>query len=219
MTLLGRAPREVYRVYTEEEFFGADEIFACGEDGLGGGVASAGPFAPAGPSGMRERRLRRLAGVAALAGAVGATFAATGPWAPAGAGRRAVADSRVAAPTRTVARASVPGARRADEAAPPVRRQLADAGLLRPRGEHLRPGALRDAAPIRRWRGGEYAPRYADAVLTSRTAPAPALARPNGAPVDVASANAAPVDVATTTAIGASATTPQPQHAEFGFER
>jgi hypothetical protein len=58
MTPLRRAPREVYRVYTEEEFFdgGMDEE----------------PFASAISVGTGERRLRRLAGAALLVGAVGA---------------------------------------------------------------------------------------------------------------------------------------------------
>jgi hypothetical protein len=216
VTLLARAPREVYRVYSEEEFFGEDELFACGEDGLCAGVASTGLFEPAGSPGAGERRLRRLAGVAALAGAVGAvvaTFAVTGRWPAAGAVRRAVPDASATAPTRiATAHASVPGARR--EAAPPVHRLLTDTKSLRPRGGHRRPGASRDA-DVRRWHGGEYARRYA--VPAPRTAPAPVLARPNSAPMDVASANAAPVDVAT--ASGVATTTPQPQHAEFGFER
>jgi hypothetical protein len=204
MTLLARAPREVYRVYSEEEFFG--------EDGLRGGVAGAGLFELVGSPGTGERRLRRLAGVAALAGAVGAvgaTFAATGPWPAAGAGRSAVADSHATALMRIAARASMLGARRPGEAAPPVRRLLASTGSLRPRGERRRPGASRDAG-VPRWRGGEYARQYADAVFsTPHTAPVPVLARPNAAPMDVASANA----------IRAAAMTPQPQHAEFGFER
>jgi hypothetical protein len=56
MTLLRRAPREVYRVYAEDEFFAsqvADETFAV-------------------PSRGADRRLLRLAGGAMLLAAVGA---------------------------------------------------------------------------------------------------------------------------------------------------
>jgi hypothetical protein len=59
VTLLRRAPREVYRIYSEEEFF----------DGASGMEL----FTPTNSSGRGERRLRRLAGVAMLAGAVGMT--------------------------------------------------------------------------------------------------------------------------------------------------
>jgi hypothetical protein len=58
MTLLRRAPREVYRVYSEAEFFD--------------GPAGTELFAPTRGSRAGERRLRRLAGAAMLAGAVGA---------------------------------------------------------------------------------------------------------------------------------------------------
>src|SRR5580692_272813 len=57
MTLLRRAPREVYRVYSEAEFFD--------------GPADTELFTPTHASGAGERRLRRLAGAAMLAGAVG----------------------------------------------------------------------------------------------------------------------------------------------------
>jgi hypothetical protein len=58
MTLLRRAPREVYRVYSEAEFF----------DGAAAGLEL---FTSANAPGGAERRLRRLAGAAMLAGAVG----------------------------------------------------------------------------------------------------------------------------------------------------
>jgi hypothetical protein len=76
MTLLRRAPREVYRVYSEEEFFACvdhDERFA--------------PTAAAG-----ERRMHRVAGVTVLlaaTGAVGGLIAITSLSPGAGARRRA----------------------------------------------------------------------------------------------------------------------------------
>jgi hypothetical protein len=75
MTLLRRAPREVYRVYDEEEFFARadrDECFGS-SDGSG------------------EPRLRRVAGVTVLlaaAGAVGGLIAITSLSAATGARRR-----------------------------------------------------------------------------------------------------------------------------------
>jgi hypothetical protein len=57
MTLLRRTPREVYRVYSETEFFD--------------GTVGVELFTPATALSTRERRLRRLAGAAVLAGAVG----------------------------------------------------------------------------------------------------------------------------------------------------
>jgi hypothetical protein len=78
MTLLRRAPREVYRVYSEAEFFD--------------GAAGVEVFAPATATGAGERRLRRLAGAAMLAGAVGTMGGAvvlTGSRPTRGSGRRA----------------------------------------------------------------------------------------------------------------------------------
>jgi hypothetical protein len=104
MSILRRASREVYRVYSEEAYLaGAHEL---GEW-----------YAPPVTGGSHERRLRRLGGAAAVTGAVGAlggviAFMSIGARSPA----RQVAGS-VMAPTRGVpftggaARAS--GARRA----------------------------------------------------------------------------------------------------------
>lgn len=73
--LLHRAPREVYRVYDEDEFLdgaGDEEFFALVEP-----VAPIAPIEPlklaepAASAGTGERRLRRLAGAAMLVGAVG----------------------------------------------------------------------------------------------------------------------------------------------------
>ncbi len=70
MTLLRRAPREIYRVYSEEEYL----------DGAGTGLPIAAEWQVDGSSPVPEparqvvtgHRLRRAAGVAMLAGAVGA---------------------------------------------------------------------------------------------------------------------------------------------------
>jgi hypothetical protein len=204
MTLLVRAPREVYRVYSEEEFF------AMHEQDLFDGETRVGPLRPAVSSGVAERRLRRLAGVAALVGEVGATFAVTGPWPVTEAGRHALADSRSATTPMPVAtRASVSSVTRVDVAVSSVRRSLAITRSWRPRGEH-HPGIWRSDGARRLWQH-EVARRYA--VLTPRTASAPVLARPSAAPIDVATV------IASATASEAVTTTPQPQHAEFGFER
>jgi hypothetical protein len=92
MTFLHRRPREVYRVYSEEEYLdgAGSELSSIGdESSLGESPPAAWPLAEpplGGPSfgelplpvetvgrGVRgERRLRRMAGVAMLAGVVGA---------------------------------------------------------------------------------------------------------------------------------------------------
>jgi len=90
MTLLRRRPREVYRVYSEEEYLngaGSDIASVGGERPLGEPLLSEPPFGelplpveivgreageehrPRG--GVQERRLHRMAGVAMLAAAVG----------------------------------------------------------------------------------------------------------------------------------------------------
>ena len=76
MTLLRRAPREVYRVYSEEEFFACVDRDERSE--------------PAGPVG--ERRMQRVAGVTVLlaaTGVVGGLIAITGLSTSTGARRRA----------------------------------------------------------------------------------------------------------------------------------
>jgi hypothetical protein len=60
MTLLRRAPREIYRVYSEEEYLGGTGSELIGEVGAAAG------------QGCGQRRLQRVAGAAMLAGAVGA---------------------------------------------------------------------------------------------------------------------------------------------------
>ncbi|HYM56246.1 MAG TPA: hypothetical protein VES97_12860 [Solirubrobacteraceae bacterium] len=71
MTLMRRAPREVYRVYDEEDFLvGADRAAIPAVSAPAG--AALGEPRRAVASRSRERRLRRAAGVAMLVGAVGA---------------------------------------------------------------------------------------------------------------------------------------------------
>jgi hypothetical protein len=90
MTLLRRRPREVYRVYTEDEYLDGAEL----EVGAGPEVTAVGEWSvPVGPvrKGGGERRLRRVTGVAMLAGAVGTVgglVVMTGSWTHRGAGRR-----------------------------------------------------------------------------------------------------------------------------------
>jgi hypothetical protein len=86
-----RRPREVYRVYSEDEYLNAEEYLNL--NGIGSELASAGgrPAAvePA-RRGSGERRLRRVAGVTMLAGAVGAVggvVVMNGPWAQRSAAR------------------------------------------------------------------------------------------------------------------------------------
>jgi hypothetical protein len=83
MTLLRRAPRAVYRVYSEEDYL----------NGAGAELASIDQWPAAlepARQGFGERRLRRVAGVTMLAGAVGLVGGAVvlnDPWAHRGAGR------------------------------------------------------------------------------------------------------------------------------------
>src|SRR5580704_6574500 len=93
--LLRRAPREVYRVYSEDEFFD--------------GATNEELFEPVAPAGTGERRLRRLAGAAMLVGAVGTVggVIAINISRPArNAARRASPDSPVATRSYITTRAS-----------------------------------------------------------------------------------------------------------------
>jgi hypothetical protein len=103
MTLLQRAPREVYRVYTEDEFFAA-----AGSEALEDGDERAAD------SPVGESRLRRLAGVTALlaiAGAVGGVTALSDATSSSGARRRVRRDLLAAAPRAVSRSASVPALR------------------------------------------------------------------------------------------------------------
>jgi hypothetical protein len=93
MTLLRRAPREVYRLYGEEEFFAdapLDERIS---------------MAPAGPGGQQLQRLAGATMLLAAVGAVGGLIAITGVSSVAGArrrgGARLAAATGSAVPTRS----------------------------------------------------------------------------------------------------------------------
>jgi hypothetical protein len=90
MMRVRRAPREVYRVYSEEEFFGEDELLA-------GGVADERRVRSAGGADQRWHTAAGVTIAAAAIGAIGGLVALT--WvasAPRG-GRRATAGLRAAA--------------------------------------------------------------------------------------------------------------------------
>jgi hypothetical protein len=90
MTLLRRRPREVYRVYTEDEYLNGAGLEVGAELEVAAGDGWPAPVGPARKCGG-ERRLRRAAGVAMLAGAVGTVggvVVMTGSRAHSGAGRR-----------------------------------------------------------------------------------------------------------------------------------
>jgi hypothetical protein len=125
-----RAPREVYRVYAEEDFLadadqgglaGAEEV-AFGDGDLVGGPEPPLPPADPGPvrsigaeSGKAARRLRRAAGAATLTGAAGALvvlFAVNGLLPPRGAGRRLAQDGRPAMGTTPRSLGAAPASHR-----------------------------------------------------------------------------------------------------------
>jgi len=111
-----RRPREVYRVYSEDEYLnGAESEPATVGETVGEEPVAAEPAT----KDLRERRLRRMAGVAMLAGAVGTVagvVVANSSWGHRGAGRRPgslVASTRsslpVSFPASSGARAAPPG--------------------------------------------------------------------------------------------------------------
>jgi hypothetical protein len=191
MTLLRRAPREVYRVYSEEEFFAwADRDEHSGSAGAGG-----------------ERRMQRLAGVTMLlaaTGAMGGLIAITGMARTAGARRRASAGLLSA--TRSLISAQSTRARVWRE--PPG---TDGSGGLRVPGSHVARRASR-VMLLRR----ELALRSAAATgLANAAGVTPTIAvREQRLPIAVAKA-VEPMRVTASTAA-----TPQPSgQAEFGFER
>ena len=219
MTLLRRRPREVYRVYTEEEYLngaGSEPAPALADEWP---VAVEPARSRAG-----ERRLGRVAGMALLAGAVatvGGVVAANKPWAHRGAGRRpeslvAVARaSRVvhspvitgsyAAPSRSVV---VPAAKTTRSRAARAGHWASDSHLprtrlpTRPRGGVAAVVNYVPEAPA----GGITAPRPSADETTTSEATAP-VSSADGAPAPAATASAA------TARAGAGS------RAEFGFER
>jgi hypothetical protein len=196
MTLLRRAPREVYRVYDEEEFFARADRDEC--------------FGSTGASG--EPRLRRVAGVTVLlaaAGAVGGLIAITSLSAATGARRRVGA--RRLATTGPPASARAASAR---AAAAHVWRASPSVDVLgRPsvRGQDLAQAAGR---VVLVHHGGT--PRRAAALQrapVSEGSPEPAV-REQSTPVAEAT-TAQPVS----SVASASATAQRAGQSEFGFER
>jgi hypothetical protein len=113
VTLLRRAPREIYRVYSEEEYLNGAVELGVGTELMGGG----------------ERHFHRAAGVTMLAGvtgAVGAIVLLNCPWVHTGIGR---------VPERMVAAAQAKVARSPVLAAPPV--APARTAVFRPSGTTL----------------------------------------------------------------------------------
>jgi hypothetical protein len=189
MTLLRRAPREVYRLYGEEEFFAAtppDERI--------------GPLPP-GPSGNQLQRLAGATVLLAALGAVGGLIAVTGVASLAGSRRRgsvrlAVATGSVL-PTR-----------------PDVWRARRSAGVQFARERAMQPAHSARRAGTRA-RGTVVAPRRRGdrvAITTSgkSASPAPAPLQPG--------ATAMPSGATEMTA-GAPVVRRQPVQFEFGFER
>jgi hypothetical protein len=245
MTLLRRAPREVYRVYSEAEFFD--------------GAAGMELFTPASGSGAGERRLRRLAGAALLAGAVGTMGGAVvlaGSRPTRGSGRRASngdahAFARIGLPTRAdvqLTRSPVAGGAgvtrtasltrragfgaRARAGRPVGRLALAAEVSQRQQNEH-RSGAGGTRGELREdARGDATTTITVDAV--SGPAPAPAVMPagghvsagvPDREPVSAIAPDRQPTPVAAPESSPSVTTTspppvaPSTERAEFGFER
>jgi hypothetical protein len=199
MTRLRRRPREVYRVYTEDEYLG----------GAGLEVATVGEWPPAAEparKGAGERRLRRAAGMAMLAGTVGAVgglVVMTGSWAHRGAGRR---PGSLVAATRSPRGARSPAV--VDSSAAPswlagARRSLVMRSRVARAGRHRR--VARTRLPIHP-RGGvavvvDYVPRSSSGKASVTT---------------FAAGGATAADASTGAATPRAAAGKQ---AEFGFER
>jgi hypothetical protein len=189
MTLLRRRPREVYRVYSEDEYLNGAGL----EVGAGMEVAAGDGWpAPVGPArkGGGERRLRRAAGVAMLAGAVGTVggvVVMTGSRAHSGAGRR-------------------PGNLVASMRSPRVVRSPAVAGTSAPPWAAVAsPGKATHSRVVR---AGRRSAVVVDYVPPSSSGEAPVTtAAPSG------------VTTADTSAGEATPRTRAAKQAEFGFER
>jgi hypothetical protein len=199
MTLLRRAPREVYRVYAEDEFFAsqaADETFAESSPGA-------------------DRRLLRLAGGAMLLAAVGAVaglVAITSLSSAPRVGRRRGSGLLAAAGLR--GSSPLAGAR--------VWQQPAAAPGSPSRGHSIRnatpaPAARRASIPPRALaaRGSNAAAAQHSAAVAMAVAPP----RPveSGA-VEVANRPVSTPVAAPAPTLGASPRGPAPEQAEFGFE-
>jgi hypothetical protein len=198
MTLLRRAPREVYRVYAEDDFFAGPAL----DEGFDRRNAGA------------DRRLPRLAGGAMLlaaVGAVGGLLAIAGASSGSRAGRRVGSGLLAAANSLGSSRPAGAHVWRQPASAVP---QLSGAA------------SVRHSTPPPRPRRGGIPPRAAAFRGSGNAVPprgvAAALARPVGsavAAVAVASQPSAIPVAAVASAPGAARGGPVPGQSEFGFER
>ncbi|HEY3959346.1 MAG TPA: hypothetical protein VGL68_02435 [Solirubrobacteraceae bacterium] len=215
MTLLRRAPREVYRVYGEAEFFE--------------GAAGMELFTPATSSGAGERRLRRLAGAAMLAGAVGTMGGAVvlaGSRPARGSGRGAANGvAQALARARLLTHVQAQLARNHDAGGSDISTSPSAAGrarsVARAGAAHL--AFVAEAASRRRIVWGVRAERTEQREGVSGDAPVSTATLPVDAPSGAASVKAAvPAPaVARSNPSSTTAMSPPPsaEHAEFGFER
>jgi hypothetical protein len=236
MTLLRRRPREVYRVYSEEEYL----------NGAGSGLASIAEWPVDEPpravetvhqDGTTEHRLRRVAGVTVLAGTLGAVGAVVClNLARAHDAGTAGRESLVAATRPVRAAGSSPAA---DDARPLV--ESSRPVIVRPVGTvgsrvPSRSGRSREGGPAlrrsdrlpahataRRPAGIAVLVDYARRRPPAGEAPAAPVSAPAQAPAPTASSPAQPASEAadtTTAAVSAPPAHPAPEtQAEFGFER
>ena len=224
VTLLRRSPREVYRVYTEEEYLngaGLEPAVALTEGW---------PVAPARIA-AHARRLHRVVGMALLAGAVGTVggvVAANNPWAQRGVGRRPgslVAEARSPRVVRSrITRSSVPARPVVTHRTEAARSHIARAVGSDPHPPNRQPSGTRLPGHPH---GGvaivvDYAPGApAGGVSASSASADGSVAAP---PVGASTTTASPADEAPAPAASASAATERTgagaeSKAEFGFER
>jgi hypothetical protein len=212
MSILRRRPREVYRVYTEDEYL----------DGAGSEPATVEQSPVAAEPGrklMGESRLRRAAGMAMLAGAVGAVggvVVANSSRAHRGAGRR---PGSLVAATRSsrVLRSPAPTGSRAVSSSPAVahpskitRPHVASSGRRR-RGSNSHPPDL-----LRRRRSLETHP---STPLHPPMPPAGVGVQGGGGVAIVVDYSAsAGSSSSPSTAAGSSSGAATAEHTEFGFE-
>jgi hypothetical protein len=203
MTMLRRAPREVYRVYEEDEFFACADREERFESG-----ASA-------PTARRSHRLAGATMLLAVAGALGGLTATTGLSSVAGTRRRSGARLLVASDppaSSRIANGRIWPAREGSNGRSATAPKDRGAASIRSLGGARRAANGHPAAVSRRKGGSRHA-----AIATAAGAPAAAgavAAGSTGAPIELASTASAPPAPAT-----ASARPRPPGQPEFGFER
>jgi hypothetical protein len=195
MTWLRRAPREVYRVYGEEEFFAET-------------TPHTEPANPT-PDGNAEHQLQRLVGATALlvtVGVVGGMIAIASISSSAG---RRRSGTRVSAAGGSPLPAGERVARMDASAGMPVApgRRVDRDSSAPPAGERKRPAGPRRSAPA-----------ASPHRLRPRVVVAQIVSAPDSAPVVQVASAGAPVSV-TDSMTGTSVASRQPVQAEFGFER